>query len=144
MLSKNEIERLNKCMINNHALISLDSATITAEGLAVRHKVNSGEAISYDELMKLPTSSSLIEIEILDENILHSLVELCISIGSDLQSLFETKSYSYLSLFIEPADMRIQHFFLYQIKELYPAFWQCWKDNEVDDITVSFPEKEIE
>ncbi len=43
MLNYNEIKRLNKSILNDHDLLSVDKIIITKESAELREKFNSGE-----------------------------------------------------------------------------------------------------
>ncbi len=141
MLSTNETRNLIKCLrVDAHALISLDSITATEESIELRNCLNNGDKLNKEDILKLPLLNTIDEIKIEDRDDLEFLYKLCITDGCDLQSLFENDDFSYLSLFIEPKKISVQDFFLKRIKYKYPEFWDCWVNNHVGYICVSFPE----
>ncbi|HDL6887644.1 TPA: hypothetical protein PXM39_003605 [Yersinia enterocolitica] len=144
MLSTNETLNLIKCLqVDAHALISLDSIAATEESIELRDRLNNGDKLNKEDILKLPTLNTIDEIKIEDRDDLDLLYKLCITDGYDLQSLFENDDFSYLSLFIDPKETNVQDFFLKLIKYKYPDFWHYWVNNDVEYICVSFPEFKI-
>ncbi|WP_341875531.1 hypothetical protein [Morganella morganii] len=134
-LSDKEITELNKAVLNDHALLSVDKLIITKESAEIRGRFNAGENLSCDEIMSMPYSENIIEKKITDENDLLFLVEYAKEKGRDLQELFETDEYIYTSLFIDKENINELMMLLLKKYEMSESL----KEYNAVTLTLSFP-----
>lgn len=136
MLSGKELSKLNKCLLNDHLIIEVELNVITKESCMLRERLNCGGVLTASEFMALPYSESLKQVKVTDIDDLHWFTAYAIANGHDLQSLFETDYYEYLSLFIDNENVSLQFKEKLKFYGLHEAF-QC---NGATSITISFPE----
>lgn len=103
----------------------------------IRERLNSGESLTNEELWKLPYSESLSVKRITDKNDIQWLTAYAIANGRDLQSLFETSEFKYLTLFIDGENVSSQFKEWLIVYNLIDAF----QSSDTTGVTISFPEK---
>lgn len=136
MLNKNEMELLEKCMTQDHAIIEIELYETNSEKEELRDKFNSGEHLTIAEMFNLPCSSILIQTKINDKKELSFIKSFSIQYGKDLQPLFEIEDQPYLSLFISHKDVDIEFQKILKEYKLLDHFLSS-KDT---GICISFPE----
>lgn len=137
MLTDKDIAILNNCLLDDHLLLEVEQYFVSTESATIRDRLNSGESLTNEELRKLPYSESLSEKKITDKNDIQWLTAYAIANGRDLQSLFETSEFEYLTLFIDSENVSSQ------FKEWLIAYdlIDDFQSSESTGITISFPEK---
>lgn len=141
MLSYNEVTQVYKCMIYDHALLRLNYTDINAQSQALIDKVKSGIELTKFELNQSPEANCYHEVKIVNSETLTRLYGISISAGQRFNSDVTSQEYSYLSLLINPADIRFQHFMLIHVKTRFPEFWKVWTEQDVDEAVIFFPFK---
>ncbi|CAO94818.1 hypothetical protein [Erwinia tasmaniensis] len=138
MLTDKDIAILNNCLLDDHLLLEIEKYFVSTESATVRDRLNSGESLTNEELWKLPYSESLSVKRITDKKDIQWLTAYAIANGRDLQSLFETSEFKYLTLFIDNENVSSQ------FKEWLIAYnlIDAFQLNDTTAITISFPEKE--
>lgn len=138
MLTQNEISRLNQCLLNDHLLLEVEQYFVSIESDIIRYRLNIGEHLTNEELRKLPFSVSLAIKKVTDKNDIQWLTSYAIANGRDLQSLFETSEFKYLTIFIDYESVNSQ------FKEWLIAYDlnEPFQSSDATGITISFPEKE--
>ncbi|HID6057282.1 hypothetical protein [Escherichia coli] len=137
MLTDKDIAILNNCLLDDHLLLEVEQYFVSTESATIRDRLNSGESLTNEELRKLPYSESLSEKKITDKNDIQWLTAYAIANGRDLQSLFETSEFEYLTLFIDGENVSSQFKEWLIAYDLIDAF----QSSESTGITISFPEK---
>ncbi|EJO5424760.1 hypothetical protein NRQ36_004413 [Salmonella enterica] len=137
MLTDKDIAILNNCLLDDHLLLEVEQYFVSTESATIRDRLNSGESLTNEELRKLPYSESLSEKKITDKNDMQWLTAYAIANGRDLQSLFETSDFEYLTLFIDNENVSSQFKEWLIAYDLIDAF----QSSESTGITISFPEK---
>ncbi|EBC1407502.1 hypothetical protein LF283_004901 [Salmonella enterica] len=137
MLTDKDIAILNNCLLDDHLLLEVEQYFVSTESATIRDRLNSGESLTNEELRKLPYSESLSEKKITDKNDIQWLTAYAIANGRDLQSLFETSEFEYLTLFIDSENVSSQFKEWLITYDLIDAF----QSSESTGITISFPEK---
>ncbi|MES0612516.1 hypothetical protein ABUJ24_27290 [Klebsiella pneumoniae] len=140
MLSQKDISKLNQCFLDDHLLLEVELNVVTEQSSSLRHKLNSGETLTYSELMALPYSESLAVKKITDKKDIQWLTAYAIANGRDLQALFETSEFTYLTLFIDSENVSPQFkewLIAYDLNEVFQS-------SNATGITISFPEKHIQ
>ncbi|WP_329487534.1 hypothetical protein [Citrobacter freundii] len=137
MLTDKDIAILNNCLLDDHLLLEVEQYFMSTESATIRDRLNSGESLTNEELRKLPYSESLSEKKITDKNDIQWLTAYAIANGRDLQSLFETSEFEYLTLFIDGENVSSQFKEWLIAYDLIDAF----QSSESTGITISFPEK---
>lgn len=137
MLTDKEISTLNHCLLDDHLLLEVEQNFVSRKSADLRDNFNNGSALTSAELLQLPYSESLAVKKITDKNDVQWLTAYAIANGRDLQSLFETNEFEYLTLFIDNENVSPQ------FKEWMIAYdlFDDFKSNSATSITVSFPEK---
>lgn len=137
MLSQKDIEKLNQCLLDSHLLLEIDVNVVTEESANLRSKLNRGEHLTYSELMALPHSESLVVEKITDKKDIQWLTAYAIANGRDLQSLFETNEFTYLTLFIDNENVSSQ------FKDLLTTYnvIDVFQSSKATSIAISFPER---
>ncbi|EOY1433425.1 hypothetical protein ACXD9I_003266 [Yersinia enterocolitica] len=138
MLTDKDIAILNNCLLDDHLLIEIEKYFVSTESATIRERLNSGESLTNEELWKLPYSESLSVKTITDKNDIQWLTAYAIANGRDLQSLFETSEFKYLTLFIDSENVSSQFKEWLIVYNLIDAF----QSSDTTGITISFPEKE--
>ncbi|HFW3409427.1 TPA: hypothetical protein ACIBHE_003559 [Salmonella enterica subsp. enterica serovar Chailey] len=120
MLSQKDISKLNQCLLDDHLLLEVELNAVT------------------EESSNLLYSESLAVKKITDINDIQWLTAYAIANGRDLQPLFETCEFSYLTLFIDNENVSSQ------FKEWLIAYdlFDVFQSSKTTGITMSFPEKE--
>jgi hypothetical protein len=136
MLTDKEISALNNCVLDNHILLEVERYFISTESISIRDRLNDGELLTVNELNLLPYSESLEVQRITDKNDIQWLTAYAIEKGRDLQSLFETKEFKYLTLFIDNENITSQFKEWLIAYDLIDAF----QSSKSTGITISFPE----
>lgn len=138
MLTNADVSRLNRCLLDDHLLLEVELNVVTEESAELRNRLNSGDKLTCSEFMALPYSESLAVKKITDKNDIQWLTAYAIANGRDLQSLFETSEFSYLTLFIDYESVNSQ------FKEWLIAYdlIEPFQSSDATGITISFPEKE--
>lgn len=137
MLTDKDIAILNNCLLDDHLLLEVEQYFVSTESATIRDRLNSGESLTNEELRKLPYSEPLSEKKITDKNDIQWLTAYAIANGRDLQSLFETSEFEYLTLFIDGENVSSQFKEWLIAYDLIDAF----QSSESTGITISFPEK---
>lgn len=138
MLTDKDIAILNNCLLDNHLLLEIEKYFVSTESAIIRDRLNSGESLTNEELWELPYSESLSVKRITDKNDIQWLTAYAIANGRDLQSLFETSDFKYLTLFIDNENVSSQFKEWLISYNLIDAF----QSSDATGITISFPEKE--
>lgn len=107
--------------------------------LKTRCDLSNHVVVQIDEFLSPASTITRGTLKISDPDWLHALVQTSKRFGYDLQSLFEVDGNEYLSLFIDPANIHIQTFFLNYVQEKEPECWQSWVTSNIADVIVSFP-----
>lgn len=136
MLTDKEISALNNCVLDNHILLEVERYFISTESVSIRDRLNDGELLTVNELNLLPYSESLEVKRITDKNDIQWLTAYAIEKGRDLQPLFETKEFKYLTLFIDNENITSQFKEWLMAYDLIDAF----QSSKSTGITISFPE----
>ncbi|EKN4845629.1 hypothetical protein ACVHK9_004649 [Citrobacter freundii] len=137
MLTDKDIAILNNCLLDDHLLIEIEKYFVSTESATIRERLNSGESLTNEELWKLPYSESLSVKRITDKNDIQWLTAYAIANGRDLQSLFETSEFKYLTLFIDGENVSSQFKEWLIVYNLIDAF----QSSDTTGVTISFPEK---
>lgn len=137
MLTDKDIAALNNCLLGTHLLLEIELNVVTEESSNLRSRLHSGDDLTCSELMALPYSESLIVKKITDTNDIQWLTAYAIANGRDLQSLFETSDFTYLTLFIDNENVSPQFKEWLTAYDLIDAF----QSSKATGITISFPEK---
>ena len=137
MLTDKDIAILNNCLLDDHLLIEIEKYFVSTESATIRERLNSGESLTNEELWKLPYSESLSVKRITDKNDIQWLTAYAIANGRDLQSLFETSEFKYLTLFIDSENVSSQFKEWLIVYNLIDAF----QSSDTTGVTISFPEK---
>lgn len=124
-------------MLDDHLLIEIEKYFVSTESATIRERLNSGESLTNEELWKLPYSESLSVKRITDKNDIQWLTAYAIANGRDLQSLFETSEFKYLTLFIDGENVSSQFKEWLIVYNLIDAF----QSSDTTGVTISFPEK---
>jgi len=135
MLTDKEISALNNCLLYDHLLLEVELNVVTEESAKLRDRLNSGDKLACSEIMALPYSESLAVKKITEKNDIQWLTTYAISNGRDLQPLFETSEFEYLTLFIDYVTPQFQEWLI--AYDLIDAFLS----SNATGITISFPEK---
>lgn len=135
MLSDTDISALNKCLLNVHILLEVEINIITKESSELRNRLNNGDALTNSELMALPYSEPLAQIKITDSDDLHWFTAYAIANGRDLQSLFGTDDFDYLSLFIDAENVSLQ----FKEKLKCYGLLEAFQSSGATSLTISFP-----
>lgn len=140
MLKDKDIAALNNCLLDDHLLLEVELSVVTEESAKLRDRLNSGDKLACSEIMALPYSESLAMIKITDKNDMQWLTAYAIANGRDLQPLFETSEFTYLTLFID------SEYVSPQFKEWLIAYDlnEVFQSSNATGITISFPEKNIQ
>ncbi|HBS0521288.1 TPA: hypothetical protein MAA32_004896 [Klebsiella pneumoniae] len=140
MLTDKDVATLNNCILNDHLLLEVELSVVTEESAKLRYRLNSGDKLACSEIMALPYSESLAVKKITDKNDIQWLTAYAIANGRDLQSLFETSDFTYLTLFIDNENVSPQFkewLIAYDLNEVFQS-------SNATGITISFPEKHIQ
>jgi hypothetical protein len=137
MLTDKELSALNNCLLGTHLLLEIELNVVTEESSNLRSRLHSGDDLTCSELMALPYSESLAVKKITDTNDIQWLTAYAITNGRDLQSLFETSEFTYLTLFIDNENISPQFKEWLTAYDLVDAF----QSSKATGITISFPEK---
>ena len=137
MLTDKDIAILNNCLLDDHLLLEVEQYFVSTESATIRDRLNSGESLTNEELRKLPYSESLSVKRITDKNDIQWLTAYAIANGRDLQSLFETSEFEYLTLFIDGENVSSQFKEWLIVYNLIDAF----QSSDTTGVTISFPEK---
>ncbi|HHJ4582684.1 TPA: hypothetical protein ACQJXY_005126 [Citrobacter freundii] len=137
MLTDKDIAILNNCLLDDHLLIEIEKYFVSTESATIRERLNSGESLTNEELWKLQYSESLSVKRITDKNDIQWLTAYAIANGRDLQSLFETSEFKYLTLFIDGENVSSQFKEWLIVYNLIDAF----QSSDTTGVTISFPEK---
>lgn len=108
MLSKNDISNLNKCLLNDHLLLDVE----------------------------LDCTST--QVKVTDSHDLQWLTAYSITHGRDLQSLFESGGFEYLSIFIDNKNVSLQ--FVDKLKNY--GLSEYFQFDGATNILISFPYNE--
>lgn len=137
MLTDKDIAILNNCLLDDHLLLEVELNVVKEESAELRDRFNSGDKLTCSELMALPYSESLAVKKITDKNDIQWLTAYAIANGRDLQSLFETSEFNYLTLFIDNENVSSQ------FKEWLIAYdlLDAFQSSKATGITISYPEK---
>ncbi|EFB2740802.1 hypothetical protein ACVF4Y_23945 (plasmid) [Escherichia coli] len=140
MLKDKDITALNNCLLDDHLLLEVELSVVTEESAKLRDRLNSGDKLACSEIMALPYSESLAMKKITDKNDMQWLTAYAIANGRDLQPLFETSEFTYLTLFID------SEYVSPQFKEWLIAYNlnEVFQSSNATGITISFPEKHIQ
>ncbi|EKN3347823.1 hypothetical protein O8E94_003152 [Yersinia ruckeri] len=138
MLTDKEISALNNCLLDDHLLLEVELNVVTEESAKLRDRLNSGDKLTCTAITALPYSESLVVKKITDKNDIQLLTAYAIANGRDLQSLFETSEFEYLTLFIDYENVTSQ------FKEWLIAYnvIDALLSSNATGITISFPVKE--
>ncbi|EHK4495902.1 hypothetical protein ABVO81_004174 [Salmonella enterica] len=137
MLTDKELSALNNCLPGTHLLLEIELNVVTEENSNLRSRLHSGDDLTYSELMALPYSESLAVKKVTDTNDIQWLTAYAITNGRDLQPLFETSEFTYLTLFIDNENISPQFKEWLTAYDLVDAF----QSSRATGITISFPEK---
>lgn len=140
MLTDKDIATLNNCLLGDHLLLEVELSVVTEESAKLRDRLNSGDKLACSEIMALPYSKSLAVKKITDKNDIQWITAYAIANGRDLQSLFETSDFTYLTLFIDNENVSPQFKEWLTAYDLIDAF----QSSNATGITISFPEKDIQ
>ena len=143
MLNDDDVTQVYKCMIHDHALLQLNYTEINSQSQALIDKVNNGIELNEFELIQTPLTDLSSEIKITKSEILARLFGLSIAVGECSDTEFSSQEYSYLSLLIDPADVRFQQFMLIHIKNDFPDHWKTWTEKDIEEVVIRFPSKKI-
>lgn len=140
MLTDKDVATLNNCILDDHLLLEVELSVVTEESAKLRDRLNSGDKLACSEIMALPYSESLAVKKITDKNDIQWLTAYAIANGRDLQPLFETSDFTYLTLFIDNENVSPQFkewLIAYDLNEVFQS-------SNATGITISFPEKHIQ
>lgn len=140
MLTDKDVATLNNCILDDHLLLEVELSVVTEESAKLRDRLNSGDKLACSEIMALPYSESLAVKKITDKNDIQWLTAYAIANGRDLQPLFETSEFTYLTLFIDNENVSPQFkewLIAYDLNEVFQS-------SNATGITISFPEKHIQ
>ncbi|HGV9289461.1 TPA: hypothetical protein ACNOHR_004840 [Enterobacter hormaechei] len=137
MLTDKEKHALNNCLLDDHILLEVELNVVTAESAVLRERFNSGGKLTFSEFTALPCSESLAVKKITDRNDIQWLTAYAIVNGRDLQPLFETDEFEYLTLFIDSENVTSQ------FKEWLIAYdlMDVFQTSNATGVTISFPER---
>jgi hypothetical protein len=137
MLTDNEKYALNTCLLDDHILLEVELNVVTEESALLRERFNSGGKLTFSEFTALPCSESLAVKKITDVNDIQWLTAYAIVNGRDLQPLFKTNEFEYLTLFIDNEKVTSQ------FKEWLAAYdlIASFESSHATGITISFPER---
>lgn len=135
MLTGTEMDVLNRLLPSEHLLFELETRTVTEAGSRLRERLNQGETLTEGELLALPHSESLGEVKITDADDMQWLTGFVIAVGRDLQSIFETDTHAYYTLFID------SKFINEQVRALLDKYGllRTLQTNPSASIALSFP-----
>ena len=139
MLKDKDIAALNNCLLDDHLLIEVELNVVAEESAKLRDRFNSGDKLTYTEITALPYSESLAIKKITDKNDMQWLTAYAIANGRDLQPLFETSEFEYLTLFIDSENVSLQ------FKEWLTAYnlIDAFQSSKATGICISYPERKI-
>lgn len=138
MLTDKEISALNNCLPDDHLLLEVELNVVTEESAKLRDRLNSCDKLTCSEITALPYSESLAVKKITEKNDIQWLTAYAIANGRDLQSLFETSEFEYLTLFIDYENVTSQFkewLIAYNLNDFFLS-------SNTTGITISFPVKE--
>lgn len=137
MLTGKEISALNNCLLDDHLLLEVELYVVIEESANLRDRLNSSDKLTCSEITALPYSESLVVKKITEKNDMQWLTAYAIANGHDLQSLFGTNEFEYLTLFIDYENVTSQ------FKEWLIAYnlIDYFMSSNATGITISFPEK---
>lgn len=135
MLTDTEMGRLNRLLPSEHLLLELENWIVTEAGSRLRKRLNQGKTLTEGELLALSHSESLGEVKITEADDMQWLTAFAIAVGRDLQSIFETDSHAYYTLFIDSS------FINEQVRALLDKYGllRTFQTNPSASIALSFP-----
>lgn len=96
--------------------------------------------IELNILVSPQMAQSIYSLTINDNQVVNHVVEFAKKYSIDLQELFESGEYIYLTSFVKPDNIEWLKI-VDEIKNKYPSFVMYWESskNKIEDILISFP-----